>query len=145
MFENKEDIFELIKIFDKSSLSELDICFHSPENAGINIKMAKPENAKVRTGSNFGSEGENGGIFPAADPDKIITAPLVGVFYAAPSPELEPYVKIGDRIDPGSVICIIEAMKTMNEIESEISGEIIEILADDGSSVEYGQPLFRVR
>jgi acetyl-CoA carboxylase biotin carboxyl carrier protein len=73
-----------------------------------------------------------------------ITAPIVGTFYASASPDAPPYVKVGDRIEPGKVLCIIEAMKLMNEIEAEISGTIAEILVKNEEPVEYGQVLFRV-
>ncbi len=71
-----------------------------------------------------------------------VTAPMVGVFYAAPSPEEEPYVKVGDRVKKGDTLCIIEAMKLMNEITAEQDGEIAAICVEDGNLVEYGQKLF---
>ncbi|MGO4887104.1 acetyl-CoA carboxylase biotin carboxyl carrier protein [Anaerobacillus sp. MEB173] len=74
-----------------------------------------------------------------------ITAPMVGTFYAAPAPDAEAYVKVGDKITEDSVVCIIEAMKLMNELEAEVKGEIVEILAENGQLVEYGQELFVVR
>lgn len=76
---------------------------------------------------------------------QMITSPIVGVFYAASSPDAQPYVKIGDHISKGQVVGIVEAMKLMNEIESEVSGEVIEILVKNGDAVEFGQPLFKVR
>ena len=75
----------------------------------------------------------------------IIKAPMVGAFYAAPSPESEPYVKIGSSVRPDTIVCILEAMKVMNEVRAECAGEILEVLVKNGASVEYGQPLFRVR
>ncbi|WP_416827176.1 acetyl-CoA carboxylase biotin carboxyl carrier protein [Ectobacillus polymachus] len=74
-----------------------------------------------------------------------ITSPMVGTFYSAPSPETPAYVKVGDRVSDDSVVCIVEAMKLFNEIEAEVSGEIVEILVKNGQLVEYGQPLFLVR
>lgn len=74
-----------------------------------------------------------------------ITSPFVGTFYKAPSPESDPYVKVGDQFNVGQVLCIVEAMKIMNEIESEISGEIVEICVDNETYVEYGQTLFKVK
>ena len=78
--------------------------------------------------------------------DKYITinSPMIGTFYRSPAPDKEPYVGVGDTIKPGSVICIIEAMKLFNEIESEVSGTIVKVLVDDASPVEYDQPLFLV-
>lgn len=74
-----------------------------------------------------------------------IPSPMVGTFYAASSPETEPFVQIGDKVTAESIVCIVEAMKLFNEIEAEVSGEIVEILAKDGQLVEYGQPLFLVK
>ena len=75
---------------------------------------------------------------------KAITSPMVGTFYAAPSPESAPFVEVGKTITQGDVVCIVEAMKLMNEIESEVSGVITEICVKDGQPVEYGQPLMYV-
>jgi acetyl-CoA carboxylase biotin carboxyl carrier protein len=81
---------------------------------------------------------------PAADNLVEIRSPMVGTFYRAPSPDAEPYVREGDVIQPGKVLCIIEAMKLMNEIEAEITGKIVKLLADNAHPVEYNQPLFLV-
>ncbi|MBS5645338.1 MAG: acetyl-CoA carboxylase biotin carboxyl carrier protein [Clostridiales bacterium] len=75
---------------------------------------------------------------------KDIKAPMVGVFYSAPSPGATPYVSIGSKVKKGDVLCIIEAMKLMNEITSDFDGEIVDICAMDGDVVEYGQPLFKI-
>ncbi len=75
----------------------------------------------------------------------VIAAPMVGTFYRAASPEAEPFVNFGDEIEVDQVICVIDAMKLMNEITADLSGEIVEILVQDGQPVEYDQPLFRVR
>jgi len=83
---------------------------------------------------------------PVADPSiKLVTSPMVGTFYATPSPENPPFVTVGSPIKADSVVCIIEAMKVMNEIQSEISGTVVECLVANGTSVEFGQPLFRVK
>ncbi|MBA9027386.1 MULTISPECIES: acetyl-CoA carboxylase biotin carboxyl carrier protein [Bacillaceae] len=74
-----------------------------------------------------------------------ITSPMVGTFYASASPEAGPYVKLGSKVGNDSIVCIVEAMKLFNEIEAEVSGEIVEILVQDGQLVEYGQPLFLVK
>ena len=84
---------------------------------------------------------------PAADsapkaPAKTIDSPLVGTFYRAPSPDSPPFVKVGDRVSPDTVVCIVEAMKVMNEVKAETSGVIKDILCTDGTAVEYGLPLF---
>lgn len=75
----------------------------------------------------------------------IVKSPMVGTFYLKPSPTSNPYVEVGKKVKKGDVLCIIEAMKLMNEIESEFDGEIIEILVKDGESVEYGKPLFKIK
>ena len=74
-----------------------------------------------------------------------ITSPIVGTFYRAPSPDKEPYVKEGSKVSPESTVCIVEAMKLMNEIQSEISGEVVKIYVENGQPVEYGQPLFGIK
>jgi acetyl-CoA carboxylase biotin carboxyl carrier protein len=73
-----------------------------------------------------------------------IKSPIVGTFYTAPSPDADPYIRVGDIVSPGSVLCIVEAMKLMNEIESDTSGKIIKILVENASPVEYNQPLFLI-
>ncbi|MDJ0902256.1 MAG: acetyl-CoA carboxylase biotin carboxyl carrier protein [Xenococcus sp. MO_188.B8] len=83
---------------------------------------------------------------PPIDQKKLldITSPMVGTFYRAPTPDDPPFVEIGDRIAPGQTVCILEAMKLMNELEAEVSGQIVEIVAQNGEPVEFGQVLMRV-
>ena len=75
----------------------------------------------------------------------MVKSPIVGTYYEAPSPGAEPFVKVGDHVEVGQVLCIIEAMKLMNEIESDVAGEIVRILVQNGQPVEYGEPLFALR
>jgi acetyl-CoA carboxylase biotin carboxyl carrier protein len=83
---------------------------------------------------------------PSADQDlHMITSPIVGTFYRSPSPTAEPFVKIGSNVEASSVVCIIEAMKLMNEIQAEASGEVVKIYVENGQPVEYGQPLFGIK
>jgi acetyl-CoA carboxylase biotin carboxyl carrier protein len=84
---------------------------------------------------------------PAADAAniKVITSPMVGTFYVASSPDAAPFVGIGSNVKADSVVCIVEAMKVMNEVQAEISGTIVEVLLSSGTSVEYGQPLFKIK
>lgn len=85
---------------------------------------------------------------PAADPDAglhFLKSPIVGTFYGSPSPGASPFVTPGDHVEKGQVICIVEAMKLMNEIESDISGEIVRCLVTNGQAIEFGQPLFSIR
>ena len=74
-----------------------------------------------------------------------ITSPIVGTFYRSPAPDKDPYVKVGDRVSPETTVCIVEAMKLMNEIQAETAGEIVKIYVENGQPVEYGQPLFGIR
>ncbi len=90
--------------------------------------------------------------FPGKEEEKeqeeglvAITSPMVGTFYRSPSPEAPPFVEAGDKVEPGKVVCIIEAMKLFNEIEAEVKGTVVRILADNGKPVEYGQKLFLIK
>jgi acetyl-CoA carboxylase biotin carboxyl carrier protein len=83
-----------------------------------------------------------------SEPDQdlhIISSPIVGTFYRSPSPTADPFVKIGSSVEPDSVVCIIEAMKLMNEIQAEAAGEVVKVYVENGQPVEYGQPLFGIR
>jgi acetyl-CoA carboxylase biotin carboxyl carrier protein len=80
-----------------------------------------------------------------ASPLHVIKSPIVGTYYRAPSPSSPPFVNVGDRVEPETVVCIIEAMKLMNEIQAEVSGVIMEIYPQNGQAVEYGQPLFGIK
>ncbi len=85
---------------------------------------------------------------PAAEPESdlhIVKSPIVGTFYGSPSPGAAPFVSPGDHVEKGQVICIVEAMKLMNEIEADASGEIVRCLVTNGQAIEYGQPLFSIR
>ncbi|MGD0900425.1 MAG: acetyl-CoA carboxylase biotin carboxyl carrier protein [Thermoguttaceae bacterium] len=81
---------------------------------------------------------------PAADQLAVIKSPMVGTFYAASDPDSPPYVKIGDHVGPDTTVCIVEAMKVFNQIPAEVSGKIVAVLVENGQSVEFGQPLFKV-
>lgn len=89
-------------------------------------------------------------VAPAPEPEKVsngyieITSPMVGTFYRSPSPDSPPYISVGDHVREGQTVCIIEAMKLMNDMPSEVTGKVIKILVDNGTTVEYGQPLFLV-
>ncbi|MCA9430578.1 MAG: acetyl-CoA carboxylase biotin carboxyl carrier protein [Candidatus Omnitrophica bacterium] len=82
---------------------------------------------------------------PAAEEGVLIPSPMVGTFYRSPSPEASAFVQVGTHVEEDSVVCILEAMKVMNEIKAGVSGKIIEILVENGNPVEFGQPLFRVK
>ncbi|MFY9285529.1 MAG: acetyl-CoA carboxylase biotin carboxyl carrier protein [Tissierellaceae bacterium] len=131
---NNTDI-ETVEI-KKSDIQVLITKSKSQEN-----HMVKPDDSiKERV---VKEEKEN---LPLEDEDIfLVESPMVGTYYGAPSPDAAPFVKVGDRVEKGQTLCIIEAMKIMNEIESEISGEIVEILANDEDIIEYGQALMKIR
>lgn len=104
-----------------------------------NVQTAKSQAVELQSASI--SEATQTVTAPAGN---VVTSPLVGRFYAAPSEDAEAFVKIGDTVKKGQVLAIVEAMKLMNEIESDYDGVVTEILADNGQGVEYGQPLFRI-
>jgi acetyl-CoA carboxylase biotin carboxyl carrier protein len=111
---------------------------------GGNIPSAAPQ-AAVAAQSGGGTTPE---IAAAADPDAgahVVKSPIVGTFYDAPSPDAEPFVKVGDRVEVGTVLCIVEAMKLMNEIESDAAGEVVRVMPKPGQPVEYGQPLYAIK
>jgi len=89
--------------------------------------------------------GEAGAEVRGGEDLHLVKSPIVGTFYGSPSPGAEPFVKVGAHVDVGQTLCIVEAMKLMNEIESEVSGEVLRIFAENGQPVEYGQPLFGIR
>jgi acetyl-CoA carboxylase biotin carboxyl carrier protein len=139
---------EVIQIMKDDDLSE--VCIEQNDmkiqvkrtsdqpNVVLVTQGAAALTAPAETERALEAENTSGGL-------KIIPAPMVGVFYRAASPDAAPYVDIGDHIETGQVICVIEAMKLMNEITADLDGAIEEILVEDGQPVEYDQPLFRVR
>ncbi len=154
-------IKRLIKIMKENGLVEIEIK-HGDDK--IALKRAQPQSVVGQPITGIpviGYESAAVSPFPppadaAASTDQAasgeggedlaeIKSPIVGTFYATPSPDSEDYVEVGSRVDPQTVVCIIEAMKVMNEIKAEISGTISEILVSNGQAVEYGQVLFRVK
>lgn len=144
------DIKELISAVEKSSIQKLDLELdgarilmtkYSENVNNESISIVKTENVK-KIESKVDIEDIAVG---KSENDYFIESPIVGVFYSAPSPESDDFVKIGDSVSNGQIVCILEAMKMMNEIECEEAGEIVEVLVKNGEPVEYGQALFRVR
>jgi len=154
------EIRELIKLIDQTTINEFEF-----ENNGAIVKIKKggqtvvtqavapvihqeviPVAAPVATLERPAVEAA-APVVEKEDTSNLhkITSPMVGTFYASPSPDSAEYVAVGDRIKSDSIVCIVEAMKLFNEIEAEIDGEIVEILAKNGQLVEYGQPLFLVK
>jgi len=146
-----EDILKIIEIFEKSNLTELEIKIDEPK---FKIKLSKNNQIQgqviqVPQIQNFQPIQKEEVIKEIKEEKKenihIIKSPLVGTFYRAPSPGAEPFVKESDFVKKGQVLCIIEAMKVMNEIESDVDGVVERILVENGKPVEYGQELFIIR
>lgn len=141
-----EKIKQLMDDMGNSKLSSIDIDF--PD--GTKISMKKNENVEISTKAMKSSSQEVKKEEPELeqssneDTGKIVKSPMVGTFYIKPNPSANPYVEVGKKVKKGDVLCIIEAMKLMNEIESEFDGEIAEIFIKDGEAVEYGKPLFKI-
>ena len=136
-----EKIKQLINDVGNSNLSSIDINF--PD--GTKISMKKENNQEKVVINNAVTKAEEVVTKKEENENaKIVKSPMVGTFYIKPSPTSNPYVEIGKDVKKGDTLCIIEAMKLMNEIESEFSGKITEILVKDGESVEYGTELFKI-
>ena len=145
-----KEIKQLMEDMENSSLSSLDISL--PDGTKISIQKENNEETKnytVRSSKTVkieNNEKEEQKIIESKTSNnenrKIVKAPMVGTFYLKHSPTSEAYVEIGKTVKKGDTLCIIEAMKLMNEIESEFDGKIIEICVKDGEAVEYGKPLF---
>jgi acetyl-CoA carboxylase biotin carboxyl carrier protein len=150
-------IIKLIEIMKDNGLEEIEIKHgddkiflkrSQPQQTAIGIPVMRPGSGVVPVGPEGPgtvSQSSTPQTLPAAEDLMEIKSPIVGTFYATPSPDSEPYVDIGSEVNPQTVICIIEAMKVMNEIKAETSGTIAEILVTNGQAVEYGQVLFKVR
>ena len=150
---------KLMEILESSDLAELEI-----EEEGTRIRLKKqgspepmmisasPVGAGIPASAGTSSEAANADIELSLE-ERIeqdsglaaVRAPMVGTFYRSPAPDAEPFVKVGDRVEPDTVVCIVEAMKIMNDIKAEVSGAIVEILVSNTEPVQYNQPLFLVR
>lgn len=145
---NINELKEIIDKIDNSSITDFELCYE-----GANIKIKKNTGIiehveKVRQEEAVKSIPQVEQVISTekkTEDVKQITSPMVGTFYKSSSPESDVYVKIGDKIEENTVVCIVEAMKLFNEIEAEVSGEIVDILVEDGQLVEYGQPLYIVK
>ena len=161
---NMEELRELIALLRDNGLAELEL-----ENEGFRVRLRRESSAGSSYVADVPQHAPASAPVPAApapaaapsgpthpgthasteasqDQDlHIIPSPIVGTFYRSPSPAADPFVKIGSNVEPESVVCIIEAMKLMNEIQAEASGEVVKIYVENGQPVEYGQPLFGIR
>jgi acetyl-CoA carboxylase biotin carboxyl carrier protein len=140
-----DQLRELIQLLNESNLTEIEVehdddrirVRRDPAPVAVASQPAAPAAAA-------GPTHPSGAHAPEEDAGNYLTSPFVGTFYRSPSPESDAFVEIGDSIAPGQVLCIVEAMKLMNEIESEVAGTIVEILVENGKPVEYGDRLFRI-
>ena len=147
---NIKEIKEMITLMNENNLLELEI---EKEGMRIRLKKESPDTVKGSASSQivtipqFSVNQER--IQPQQKKEEAknlieIKAPMVGTFYRAPSPESPPFVEVGQDLEEDQVVCIIEAMKLMNEIKSEVKGKIVEVLIENGQPVEFGQPLFLI-
>ncbi|MFW6007506.1 MAG: acetyl-CoA carboxylase biotin carboxyl carrier protein [Halanaerobiales bacterium] len=151
-----EEVKALIDMLDGTDITELNI---KDDNIDIKIKKGvinnesgvvySSQSASVPEKINLGEVKENENK-ASQNSDKEednleeIVAPMVGTFYRSPAPDADPFIEVGDTVKEGDTLCIIEAMKLMNEIEAETEGKVVEILVNDSEPVEYGQPLFQI-
>lgn len=146
-----QELQEIVKLMENSGIAELSL---EEENLKLSLKrecktpevvtVAQPMVATLPTEAHLPAAP----VAPAPKDDKnifVIKSPMVGTFYASPSPDSAPYVTEGTQVSAETVVCILEAMKVMNEVRADCSGKIVEILAKNGTAVEYGQPLFKVQ
>lgn len=155
---NQKELRELIEFLKEQDIAEFEL---ERGDVKVRIRRAMPM-ALVPPSHNLApaavpnvalpSGGEAPPSFPAAAKAPAaeeglhqVKSPIVGTFYESPSPGSPPFVKPGDNVEPGQVLCIIEAMKLMNEIEADVAGEVVKRLVNNGQPVEYGQPLFSIR
>ena len=159
---NFKQIQQLIKFVARTGVSEVNI---ENSNIKINIKgNTKGENSKIvqqpvisqvqpvqavesiQSPPNLTSTSNDNSVLTANDDSNLVTikSPIIGTFYRKPSPDKDNFVEVGDQISEGQTLCVIEAMKLFNEIESDVSGKIVKILVDDSSPVEFDQPLFLI-
>ena len=138
-----EKIKQLIEEMGNSKLTEVDIEF--PDGTKISMKKDKIQETVVQAVQDTPIMIPNTTIeVQKEEKGNIIKSPMVGIFYLKPSPVAEPYIELGKDVKKGDLLCIIEAMKLMNEIEAEYTGKVTEILVKDGEAVEYGTPLLRI-
>ncbi len=152
-----EDLRELVEFLKASGIAEFDV-----ERPDLKMRIKFAGEAAVAapgidmaqlsrfmsSGAGMGGAPVAGGLAAEAALEEVlhqVKSPIVGTFYEAPSPGASAFVKVGDMVEVGQVLCIIEAMKLMNEIESDVGGEVVSRIASSGQPVEYGQPLFAIR
>ena len=148
----QDKLKEIIYILENSDVNEIDVSFWGRrfrvvKSAGVNVvekpgvDTLSPDLVEAESSDESSLSQE---VVTKANNHEVVS-PMPGTFYSAPSPEADPFVKVGDNVKKGDTLCIVEAMKIMNEIESENSGTISEILINNGDPVEYNQPLFKIK
>lgn len=153
-----EQIEQLLRTMNEHNLEEFEY-----SRGDLRIRLRKPSSGVVVTrqmaapeiivaGTSAAAVPSTGAAASPAAPEvkpsddlHLVKSPIVGTYYGSPSPGSEPFAKIGSYVETGQTLCIVEAMKLMNEIESDISGEVLKVFVDNGQPVEYGQPLFGIR
>ena len=146
-------IKQVVDLMKRAELSEFEL-----EEEGLRLRLSRKNNEGPPQIVQAAPPAQAGAAPPpangeaaageAAEEDKdvaYVKSPMVGTFYRSPSPESDPFVDVGSKVGEETVVCIIEAMKVMNEIQAEVSGSVTEILVENGEAVEYGQPLFKVK
>jgi len=159
---NMDELRELANLVNENGFTDFEF-----ENANIRVRLSKnpapqfvqtmpqqqqfapqaapAQNAPTGTGNQVASASAENTATAAEENLYKITSPIVGTFYSSPAPDKEPYIKEGSTVSPETTVCIIEAMKLMNEIQAEVSGEVVKIYVESGQPVEYGQPLFGIK
>jgi len=147
-----KEIKELIEIFDESNLTKLSLKdkeFKIELDKNISVSaapvVATPSTPAAQPTPVAATPTTTAPVESSDDNADYIKSPMVGTFYQAPAPDAAPYVKVGDKVKAGQTVCIVEAMKIMNEIQAEFDCEILEILVEDGQAVEFDTPLFKVK
>jgi acetyl-CoA carboxylase biotin carboxyl carrier protein len=148
-----QEIKELLQIFDQSGIAEMEV-----QRGENRLRLRRAPAVHEMTAHSAPPAAQTPAPAPAPAPaapapkgsgpdpsHTLIKSPIVGTYYDAPSPEAGPFVKVGDAVEPGQVLCIIESMKLMNEIEAEIAGTLVHKLVENGRPVEYGEALFAIR
>lgn len=141
---NIDEIKAIIDLLKDTDITEISI-----EKEGVKLRLKRERymgsfDIVQRGHIDAGRSGEPSQTAEDTSHLYTVTSPIVGTFYRAPSPDAEPFVEVGTRVKKGQVLCIIEAMKLMNEIESEVDGIVVRILVENGQPVEYGEPLFLI-
>jgi acetyl-CoA carboxylase biotin carboxyl carrier protein len=152
---NMAELQELANLVDEHGFTDFEF-----ENANIRVRLSKnpaPQFVQAVQTSPVSAPAQTATVSPENKPETTvaetnvaedlhtITSPIVGTFYRSPSPDKEPYVKEGSNVSPDTIVCIVEAMKLMNEIEAEVAGKVVKVYVENGQPVEYGQPLFGIK